>query len=864
VNNRRFFVVVVLLFFLTISTIWGNLFPVKADVSTSSFDLLIVVSLEIQQSGILEGFISFKESQGFVSQMITPEEMIEGINGSDTPEKIRNYLKKNYQAMGFKYVLFIGDPFQPKERDKKTTGGSVPMRYCFPFSDKHTTSSKVEEDVYRIPTDLYYADLTGDWDSDRDGFFGEHSEDKVNLVPEIFIGRIPFDDQETIQLIIEKSIDFENRDMNTKKKILMMASNNSTKPEFPDYAVLTELMKKNLLEKKGYTSTTMYEKEGIKPSEYMSDFPLDEENAVQQITKNTRGLTLCVSNGGFMNNLSRYVWTKDKNYNDKPETDECEFLPLLSEESALDFSTENTSLFFITGYMPGAPDWNSECITKTIIQTKGAVVIGNSRSSYITTQWSSSGDGGMLSVVYNFYNTLLSGKTISESLYRAFAYSSDTDWFNAYSFGVLYGDPTVAISQSTANPDKPPTAPKNLKAKQNGSNVVLTWTSSTKQTYPIDGYAVFRGTSAGTESYLGTSLDGSLTYEDREVSIGKKYFYVVKAFDTKKKYSEPSNSVSIEIKESKQEDKTSPEITIQSPVDNAIVTDPNLTITGKVEDTESGVSVVEVNDKPVSFDRTGKFSTSLLLQEGENTIKIFARDNAGNEAEKSIIVTFQKTKPPLDDTIPPHLKFFYPRNGDVLNVDSVEVSGRVWDDESGIERAVLNDMLLKLSADGSFTATQLLESGTNKLRLEAWDKAGNKAQDEIFVIFKEEVTIELTIGVSLAKINGQDFPLDVPPLIIKGRTFIPLRFISEAFGAEVTWDAETRSVRMFFENTNSRITLQIDNPIARVNEKVVKLDAPPTIVGGRTMVPIRFIAEAFGADVFWDALTKTVTIKLKL
>jgi hypothetical protein len=92
---------------------------------------------------------------------------------------------------------------------------------------------------------------------------------------------------------------------------------------------------------------------------------------------------------------------------------------------------------------------------------------------------------------------------------------------------------------------------------------------------------------------------------------------------------------------------------------------------------------------------------------------------------------------------------------------------------------------------------------------------------------------------------------------------VPIRFISEAFGAEVQWDSETRTVRIYFERTFTRVTLQINNTIARINDKIVTLDAPPTIINGRTMVPIRFISEAFGATVDWDNATRTVTIKLK-
>lgn len=834
-------------------------------VYAATFDLLIITEREIQESGVLDSFVSFKESQGFVSQLISPEEMTSGISGSDQAEKIRNYLKKNYQAASFKYVLLIGDPFSSQQRDKKSTGGNLPMRYCYPFPDKHTTNNKVEEDIYRIPTDLYYADLTGDWDSDRDGYFGEFGEDKVNLIPELFIGRIPFEDEADIQSILEKSMEFEKRELASKKKTLLGITANSYDKDLTDSAVLGEKMWKNYLEKNGFSRTRLFEDEGLRPSEFDMDYPLNEDELVKQLNKNSFGLSCLVSNGGWMNALLRKVWVDDKNYNDNPDPDESEWFPMLDDEVAYELLPEQTSIFFLSGYMPSAPDWNEENLSKILLQTKGAAVIGESRLSYFTKKWSDESDGGMLSIIYYFGSNLSSGKTIGESLYRSFAYTSSTDWFNAYSFGSLYGDPTLTIKQITEPQTKPPSAPKSLKATQTGSAIKLTWTASAKGTYPIDGYTIFRGTSSGTESYFANTDADTQVWEDTKVSTGTRYYYFVKAIDTKKNYSEASNKVSFELKESEEEDTTPPTIEIYNPKDNAVLSSPETVVKGKVMDSESGLDVLTINDKKESFDRLGNFSTTITLSEGSNSIIIIASDKAGNIATELLTVIYQKSTPPEgEDQIPPHIRITFPENGNSFTEDTIEVKGRIWDDESGIDRASLHDKIISIKGDGSFSVPISLTPGTNKITIRAWDKAGNQNSEEIFVQYKKEMVVELTIGNTIARINNQDFPLDVPPLILKGRTFVPLRFISEAFGAEVVWDGETRSVRIFFEKTNSRVTLQIDNPIARVNEKVVKLDAPPTIVAGRTMVPIRFIAEAFGADVVWDAATKTVIIRLEL
>lgn len=106
--------------------------------------------------------------------------------------------------------------------------------------------------------------------------------------------------------------------------------------------------------------------------------------------------------------------------------------------------------------------------------------------------------------------------------------------------------------------------------------------------------------------------------------------------------------------------------------------------------------------------------------------------------------------------------------------------------------------------------------------------------------------------------NGSQLSFDVPPTLIEGRTMLPLRAIFEAFGATVDWNDSEKKVKGV--KGSSIVELQIDNKTAKVNGKDIVLDVPGTLVNGRTMVPARFIAESFGADVGWIPETRTVTI----
>lgn len=101
------------------------------------------------------------------------------------------------------------------------------------------------------------------------------------------------------------------------------------------------------------------------------------------------------------------------------------------------------------------------------------------------------------------------------------------------------------------------------------------------------------------------------------------------------------------------------------------------------------------------------------------------------------------------------------------------------------------------------------------------------------------------------------------PVIQDGRTLVPIRAVMESFGSSVYWDGETRQV--YISTNNSYIRLTIDSDTALINtredtDKPVKLDVAPQIINGRTMVPLRFVAESAGLDVDWNGDERVITI----
>ncbi len=108
------------------------------------------------------------------------------------------------------------------------------------------------------------------------------------------------------------------------------------------------------------------------------------------------------------------------------------------------------------------------------------------------------------------------------------------------------------------------------------------------------------------------------------------------------------------------------------------------------------------------------------------------------------------------------------------------------------------------------------------------------------------------------EVNGNPMSFGVAPTQVGGRTMVPLRGIFEALGAQVDWNAPTRLITATKGDTN--VQLAIGSHTATVNGRVVDLDTPAMILSGSTMVPLRFVSEALGADVKWFAATQTVYI----
>lgn len=116
---------------------------------------------------------------------------------------------------------------------------------------------------------------------------------------------------------------------------------------------------------------------------------------------------------------------------------------------------------------------------------------------------------------------------------------------------------------------------------------------------------------------------------------------------------------------------------------------------------------------------------------------------------------------------------------------------------------------------------------------------------------KKQVPISINI-------NGDRLPTDVDPIMINGRVMLPFRAILEELGATVDWQSKQRKITAYKDGV--QIVLNLNSKVATINNTKVSLDAAPIGYKGRTMVPVRFVSEALGQYVDWQSSTRTVTI----
>jgi GH25 family lysozyme M1 (1,4-beta-N-acetylmuramidase) len=270
---------------------------------------------------------------------------------------------------------------------------------------------------------------------------------------------------------------------------------------------------------------------------------------------------------------------------------------------------------------------------------------------------------------------------------------------------------------------------------------------------------------------------------------------------------------------------------------------------------ESGIGrmVVKVNGV-VQIDKNN-LDPTIYLSEGVNTVEVTVYDTAGNYTTKSFKV-ISDTKPPVIDVTLP----------ETVSSQELTVKGTVVDLVTGVQSVTVNDNPVILTLEGNFETKLALSPGANTVIIEATDNVGNKSTKSFTVSYiqpqaKQSYIVILKVGDPNITVNGISQKIDAQgskPIIKNGRTLLPIRTLIESLGGQVLWDAKEQKVTITLNGHS--IVLWIGKTTALVDGSKTTLDVAPTIITGRTYLPLRFISENLGASVNWDDKTQTVTI----
>ena len=152
--------------------------------------------------------------------------------------------------------------------------------------------------------------------------------------------------------------------------------------------------------------------------------------------------------------------------------------------------------------------------------------------------------------------------------------------------------------------------------------------------------------------------------------------------------------------------------------------------------------------------------------------------------------------------------------------------------------------------DGMFEPVSANQTVQDVVKAEAYDPEKVVVDNSVFVDPNRPNT-EIAVN-----FNGEYMTFDVEPQLINDRTMVPLRAIFEKLGCDVQWIDESQTV--IAKRNGRTVTVSIGSNDATISGDPVHVDQPPVLIDGRTLVPLRFVSEAFGCRVDWDDASQTV------
>ncbi|MCK4413203.1 MAG: T9SS type A sorting domain-containing protein [Candidatus Eisenbacteria sp.] len=290
--------------------------------------------------------------------------------GTDTPEKIRNFLRFDNSTPRFDYVLLLGD------------SNTIPTRYCWSQDGD-------------VPCDYYYSDVVDgaigasyDWDTDNDHAYGEF-DDTITWLPDTYVGRIASRSVSEVVAIINNIIAYEKTPpsgnwMNKAVFGAAFANYPTTSGYDPtDMANVAEWVRDDFITPAGLPHDRLYEAGGLYPTSHTYDYPLTAGNFESRVGLGC-GLAFPSGHGNYLGNY-RLLWDWD-NGNGTYDDGEGAWEDLCTQD--YNPSTGGEKPFVLVGAcLAGEFDRTEPCLGDFIIANWGIGAVASNRTSYYCVGW---------------------------------------------------------------------------------------------------------------------------------------------------------------------------------------------------------------------------------------------------------------------------------------------------------------------------------------------------------------------------------------------------------------------------------------------------------------------------------------------
>ncbi len=344
--------------------------------NTKSRNSLLILTTEyfLSESTEIENYITAKRNAGFRVDIATETNYGGGeLTGMERVAKIRKYLKSVYKDYDFLLIIAGTD----------TQGNEVPMVVTRP--------EDAEDPSYEnVPTDIFYAELTEDMDSDGNGVYGERT-DMIEYAFELIVGRIPIYGQNvknadkilarTIEFMKEKPSQAEYRQKILFPTTISYYKNQDHQFGIPkmDGAYVAEYLVKNSI-KEPFTSKTLVEQSGFDPSEFINEDALTYTSMLSHMNQGYG--TVFWQAHGMPDYSVRTIWSSDRNNNGVADTYNYELYSDTFVDNNLVGSVKKMTPFVFQGSCLNGSIQSSGSLAYETLKHTAVGVVGASQVSY--------------------------------------------------------------------------------------------------------------------------------------------------------------------------------------------------------------------------------------------------------------------------------------------------------------------------------------------------------------------------------------------------------------------------------------------------------------------------------------------------